>query len=76
MKEFRVRWEIDIEAASPREAAQEVLDIQRDPQSIATVFEVTDRSTDQTTTIDLHDPQYEAEPTPICPEMEEIRAQT
>jgi hypothetical protein len=37
---YRVVWEIDIEADSPREAAAEALRIQRDPQSIATVFEV------------------------------------
>jgi hypothetical protein len=38
---YRVVWEIDIEAESHREAAEEALAIQRDPQSIATVFSVT-----------------------------------
>jgi hypothetical protein len=38
--QFRVRWEIDIEADSPKEAAQKALEIHRDPGSIATIFEV------------------------------------
>jgi len=36
----RVRWEIDVDADSPREAARKALEIQRDPDSIATVFDV------------------------------------
>ena len=39
-KTFRVRWEIDIEATTPRDAAVKALEIQRDPESIATVFEI------------------------------------
>lgn len=39
---YRVRWEIDIEADSPEEAAVEALIIQRDPFSIAAVFDVQD----------------------------------
>jgi hypothetical protein len=35
-----VRWEINIDADSPREAAEFALEIQRDPSSIATVFNV------------------------------------
>lgn len=37
---FRVRWEIDVDAGSPEEAAREALRIQRDPNSIATCFDV------------------------------------
>ena len=37
---YRVRWEIDIEADSPRQAAVKALEIQRDRNSMATVFEV------------------------------------
>lgn len=37
---YLVQWEIDIEADSPREAAVKALRIQRDPESIATVFAV------------------------------------
>lgn len=38
--QYRVRWEIDLEAPTPVEAARMALEIQRDPDSIATVFEV------------------------------------
>ena len=40
MAEYRVKWEIDIEATSPRKAAEEALKIQHDPFSTATVFQV------------------------------------
>jgi hypothetical protein len=39
-KRFRVVWEIDIWATSPRKAAQEALDTMRDPGSEAVYFEV------------------------------------
>ena len=42
LKEFRVSWSIDIDAASPGEAAAKALKIQRDPGSTAVVFEVTE----------------------------------
>ena len=37
---IRVCWEIDVDARTPREAARKALAIQRDPKSIATVFDV------------------------------------
>ena len=37
---IRVCWEIDVDARTPREAARKALAIQRDPGSIATVFDV------------------------------------
>ena len=40
--EYHVMWEIDIKADSPEEAARIALDIQRNPESAATVFTVTD----------------------------------
>jgi len=40
MQNFRVVWEIDIEEESARDAAEEALKIQRDPESDATVFDV------------------------------------
>jgi len=40
MKTYTVRWEIDVDADSPEAAARQALEIQRDPESIATVFEV------------------------------------
>ena len=39
---YRVVWEIDIDAESFEDAAQKALDIQRDPESIATCFVITD----------------------------------
>jgi len=38
MTQYKVTWEIDIEATSPLEAARKALRIHRDPTSIATVF--------------------------------------
>ena len=38
--QFRVSWAIDIDADSAEAAAREALRIQRDPDSIATVFTV------------------------------------
>lgn len=41
MSTYRVFWSIDIEdVEDPVEAARQALEIQRDPESIATVFEV------------------------------------
>jgi hypothetical protein len=42
MKTYRVVWEIDIDADTPREAAEKALAIQRDPGSDATYFDVKD----------------------------------
>jgi len=39
---YRVAWEIDIDAESFEDAARKALDIQRDPESIATCFVITD----------------------------------
>jgi len=44
---YLVKWEIDIDADSPHEAAEKALAIQRNPESIATVFEVTFNTFDQ-----------------------------
>ena len=40
---MRVRWEIDLDARTAKEAARKALRIQRNPESIATVFEVRDK---------------------------------
>ena len=37
-----VSWEIDLDAATPREAAEEALRIMQRPDTMATVFDVTD----------------------------------
>lgn len=38
--EYTVTWTIELEADTPREAAEKALVIHRDPESIATVFSV------------------------------------
>lgn len=48
---YRVTWDIDVIADTAEEAARWALRIQRDPQSIATVFDV--EGDDGTVTIDL-----------------------
>jgi hypothetical protein len=40
LQDYRVTWEIDVYAPSPRHAARVAREIQRDPGSIATVFTV------------------------------------
>jgi hypothetical protein len=42
MPEMTVRWEITVDAESPEEAARVAREIQLDPESTATVFEVED----------------------------------
>lgn len=51
---YVVAWLIDIEAETPETAARCALAIQRDPESIAVVFAVTD-SADTRHVIDLDD---------------------
>ena len=58
MPEYRVHWEIDLDADSPREAAEKALTIHRNPESIATVFDVTDE-TGHTERIDLDEAEDE-----------------
>lgn len=55
MPTYLVTWIIDIEADTPRDAAQKALEIQRDPESIATVFEVKGRAM-EAVSIDLSEP--------------------
>lgn len=40
MAQYRVTWEIDVEAGTPERAANLALQIQRDSESTATVFDV------------------------------------
>jgi hypothetical protein len=51
---YRVRWEIDVEAASALDAAWLACELQKDPRSVATVFEVVDEA-GQSATFDLPD---------------------
>jgi hypothetical protein len=54
MPEYHVTWEIDLYADSPCEAAKEARAIHRDPDSLATVFDVTDE-TGETPRVDLEE---------------------
>lgn len=45
MPMYNVMWEMPIEAESPREAAHAALQVQRDPESIATFFTVQNTDT-------------------------------
>ena len=40
--DFHIRWDVDLPAWSPKDAAQKALAMQRDAQSTATVFDVRD----------------------------------
>ena len=40
MQHYRVTWGIDIDAETPRQAAEQALAIHRNPESIATIFDV------------------------------------
>lgn len=42
--QYRVVWEIDLDAESVEDAARQAQEIQRDPASIATCFFVTDET--------------------------------
>ncbi len=42
MKTYSIKWEIEIDAETPEEAARKALEIQRDPASLATVFDAYD----------------------------------
>lgn len=46
MAEYLVTWAIEVDAASPEEAAQVALLVQRDPASVALVFNVVPYCTD------------------------------
>lgn len=54
MTDYRVTWEIDIVADSPRAAAEEAFAIQRDQNSIAVVFDVADEQ-GEITRVDLEE---------------------
>jgi hypothetical protein len=64
MYHYRVRWEIDILADDARAAAEEAQRIQRDPESIATVFEMFNENGDLVAVHDLNRPRKEREARP------------
>jgi hypothetical protein len=63
MAEYYIEWSIEIDADSPREAAEKALAIQRDPNSSATVFKVWERAEmpDEPEIIDLDEPVIDEE---------------
>jgi len=58
MGTFLVTWRTDVDADSPQKAALRALAMQRDEESMATVFDVTDKQTGKTTEIDLEALQW------------------
>ena len=42
MKTYLVSWYIHVDAEDPHDAAKQALGMQRDPESIATIFTITD----------------------------------
>jgi hypothetical protein len=63
MPEYVVRWEIDLTADDPRDAARHAREAQLDPETTAVVFEVWPRdayeSPDDRKVVDLDDPEAE-----------------
>ena len=55
MSHYRVSWEIDIDAESPREAAEKAREIQQDVFSTATVFVCWNGDTGEDITIDTEE---------------------
>lgn len=56
MPEYTVQWTIDIDGDSPEDAALLALGIQQDPESIATIFRVTNKTTGESQLLDVEDP--------------------
>ena len=52
MPRYRIVWEIDLDALNPGQAARLAREVQLDPTSTATVFEVTNRKTGRRWTAD------------------------
>ncbi len=56
--EYRVKWQIGLKAANPRAAARKALNIQRDPVSGATVFDVSRPRNRRVATVELGNAQH------------------
>lgn len=54
MTDYLVFWKIDMDVDTPQEAAARALITTRDPESTATVFEVRNKATGETVTVDLN----------------------
>ena len=55
MTDYRVTWEIDVDAENPWEAAKKAREMQQDPESTALVFDVRQivRKPDPPVSVDL-----------------------
>lgn len=53
MRRYLVTWEMEISADDPTQAARLALEIHRDPESLATVFDVLDMRDRSRTRVDL-----------------------
>lgn len=53
LNEYYVKWDIELMAGDPIDAARQALGIMRDHESIATVFVVKDVNTDKEWVIDM-----------------------
>ena len=51
---YKITWEIEVDADTPLEAVKEAQKIQRDRDSLATVFTVKDQDTDKSFLVDLY----------------------
>ena len=63
--EYRITWMIELEAESPEAAARQALAIHRDPQSLATIFDVTDAQGSSAVMVDVG--QLPPAPRPVEP---------
>lgn len=54
MDRYKVRWEIDVEADTPEGAAVLAWQMQRNPESVATVYEVFDDEDQHVARVDLN----------------------
>ena len=53
MTKFRVMWGLELDQPSPAHAAAEALRVQRDPESIATVFAIENIETGEQYMVDV-----------------------
>ncbi len=53
MPEYIVKWEIELQAKNPESAAREALSIQRDRDSLSTVFDVVSIGDNSSRRVDL-----------------------
>jgi hypothetical protein len=57
---YTVKWLIEVEAETPKEAAEKALKIQRDPESIATFFDVSWMETTRFPSGETHSVRHES----------------